>query len=99
MMNILQINDFVIFSYKTKMHLSNTLSDRDFDPIAKNLVKKWSTPAKSIQVLEVLDICIFSSLTSNFYITILTILYHMCLKNEGVTHSDLQKLAVWRKNF
>jgi hypothetical protein len=62
----------------------------------KPLVEKWSSPAKAIEILEVLDWCINGSLASGLVVTLLQKLYDAALETEGVTHADMEKLATWR---
>lgn len=72
-------------------------SDSELDASMKPLIEKWSSPPTALQVLEVLDACIFASLASNFVVMALTTLYEQCCADEGVRHEAVQKLATWRK--
>ena len=67
------------------------------DPILKEFITKWDEPIpRSIQVLETLDHCIHDSLGSDFVVFVLQSVYDTRCKDEGVTHEDNEKLAVWR---
>lgn len=71
--------------------------DSQLDASMKPLVEKWSSPAKAIEILEVLDWCIHGSLASGLVVTLLQKLYYAALEAEGTTHAEVEKLAVWRK--
>ena len=73
-----------------------TAPDGQLDASMRPLIEKWDSPAKAIQVLEVLDHCVHASLASGFTVRLLQMLYDAALKNEGVTHEDVAKLATWR---
>ena len=62
----------------------------------KPLISAWGDSPKAIQVLEVVDKCIFSSLASGFMMKVLQMTYEECLKAEGITHESLVPLATWR---
>lgn len=66
------------------------------DPSMFPLIQKWDDPPTSLQLLEVLDKCIFSALASGFVVTVLQGLYEEALVREGKTHSDNESLAAWR---
>lgn len=66
------------------------------DDVAREMIKKWSEPPKAIEVLEVLDKCIFTSLASDFVVTLLQIVYELACKNENTSHDILVQSAVWR---
>ena len=72
------------------------LSEHSLDASMKPLVEKWSDPPTSIQILEVLDRCIFSSLASGSIIIILQCCYQEALLREGKKHEDNEPLATWR---
>lgn len=60
------------------------------------LIEKWSDPETALQVLEVLDQCIYAALASGFTVTFLQSLYDVALTRENTTHEDIVKLATWR---
>lgn len=70
--------------------------DGQLDEQMKPLIKKWDTPAKAIQILEVLDHCVHASLASGFTVRLLQMLYDAALTNEKTTHEEVVKLATWR---
>lgn len=74
-------------------------SDSMLDARMHPLIKRWDDPAKAIQILEVLDICIHGALASSFVIKALQAMYDTALKNEGMTHEEMAKLAVWRTQW
>jgi len=72
------------------------LSDRAFDPVAKDTVRQWSPEPTALEVLETLDLCINGSLCSSFEIKVLTMLYDMAREAEGKTHEQVAAVAPWR---
>jgi hypothetical protein len=72
------------------------LSDRAFDPVAKDIVRKWSPEPTAAQVLEALDMCVHGSLCSSFEIKVLHMLYEQACKAEGKTHDQVASEATWR---
>ena len=76
-----------------------TASDNQLDASMFPLIEKWSDPFKAIEILEVLDKCIYGSLASDFTISVLQILYDKALAEEGLAHEELIKDAIWRKDL
>ena len=70
--------------------------DEQLDASMKPLIEKWSDPPTSLEILEVLDKCIFSSLASGLVVTALQMFYNRALQAEGKTHEDNVPLATWR---
>lgn len=62
-----------------------------------NLIKKWDSPPKALQILEVLDKSIRGNLASRFVVTTLECELDMALLMESVTKEDVVKQATWRK--
>jgi hypothetical protein len=72
--------------------------DTQLDAQMLPLIEKWDEPnPTSLQILEVLDQCIFASLASGFVVSLLQTLYDAALKNEGRTHEQNEPLATWRQ--
>jgi hypothetical protein len=59
-------------------------------------IKKWSDVPKAIEVLQVLDLCIFSSLGSDFAIRLLQLVYDSALEIENIVHEEVLINAHWR---
>ncbi len=74
-------------------------SDSQLDASMKPLIEKWGEPPTSLQVLEVLDQCIFASLASDFVVKCLQLMYDDRLKDEGKTHEQNVPLATWREEL
>jgi len=70
--------------------------DTQLDRSMVELVKRWSDPPKAIEILEVLDKTIYSSLASDMVVTTLRIAYESACKSEGVTHHEMAVRAHWR---
>lgn len=73
-------------------------SDTQLDPKMLPYIQKWSNPPTALQILEVLDLCIFGALASGFIVKLLQVLYDQRCVEENVVHEDLVKLATWREN-
>ncbi len=63
----------------------------------KPLLAKWANPPTALQVLEVLDHCIFGALATTLVITVLQTEYDNRLHAEGTTHEEILKFATWRE--
>ena len=70
--------------------------DSQLDSSMFPLIEKWDDEPTPIQILEVLDKCIFASLASGFTIVLLENLLDMALKREKTTLEEVVKLATWR---
>jgi len=70
--------------------------DSQMDASMKSLIAKWSDPPTPIQVLEVLDHCIYGGLASGIVINLLQILYDLACEENNTTHDDVVKQATWR---
>lgn len=66
------------------------------DSALKDLIRKWDTPPKALQILEVLDKAIHGGGASEFVIDVLQIGYDKTLADEGKTHEEVVLQAVWR---
>ena len=73
-------------------------SDNQLDAKMFPYIQKWSNPPTALQILEVLDVCIFGALASGFIVKLLQVLYDQRCQEENVTHEELAKLATWRGN-
>lgn len=71
-------------------------SEQLLDPLMHPKIRAWSEPATALQILEVLDECIYSALASGFMVATLQTLYKMACDREGTTHDEVVKLATWR---
>jgi hypothetical protein len=72
--------------------------DTHLDAKVLPYIQKWSTPPTALQVLEVLDLCIFGSLASGFTTRLLQSLYDQRCREENTSHEVLAKLASWRES-
>ena len=73
--------------------------DSQLDASMKPLIAKWSDPPTPLQILEVLDYCIFSALASGFMVTYLQLLYDTACKDNNTTKEEVAKGAHWRKEM
>lgn len=60
------------------------------------LIEAWDAEPKAIQILEVLDKCIYYALASGFAVKALQVMLDYAMTNEGTTLDQLEPLAVWR---
>lgn len=80
--------------------LADTLtsfSDRELDARMFPLIRKWDEEPTALQILEVLDACIYGALASGFVVASLQLLYDAACKREGRTHEQVIADATWRK--
>ena len=75
-----------------------TAPDGQLDKCMFPLIEKWDDEPTSIQILEVLDKCIYASLASGFVVGLLQVLYANRLGVEQKVHEDNIPLATWRKD-
>lgn len=73
--------------------------DTQLDAQMKPLIEKWDEVPKAIQILEVLDQCIYGSLASGFTVSVLQTLYHQALQREKLKSEDVEAQASWRKAY
>lgn len=71
--------------------------DTQLDSSVKELVKNWSEPATSLQVLEALDKTIYGSLGSGFTVKVLQMVLEEALIRENQTLESILPQAYWRK--
>ena len=83
-------------SSKKMKRLLLQFSDRQLDASMFPLIQVWNDPPKAIQILEVVDKCIYCSLASSFILVVLQQMYDHALEDEGLTHEQLVPLATWR---
>jgi len=74
-----------------------TAPNTQLDDAMKPFIKEWSEPPSALQVLEVLDKCIYGSLASGFVVKVLQTVYEMRCSAEATTHEEVVALAPWRK--
>lgn len=67
--------------------------DTQLDASMKPLIEKWSDPPRALEVLEVLDHCIYGSLARGFAVRVLTMMYDLACENEGMNHTEVIKGA------
>ena len=70
--------------------------DSQLDNSMQQLIEKWSDTPSSLQILEVLDRCIWGSLSSGFVIGVLERMLYETLKLENKTLEDILPDATWR---
>ena len=70
--------------------------DSQLDACIFPLIEKWDDEPTSLQILEVLDECIYSALASGFVIVLLENLLDIAMKRENTTLDDIVLYAVWR---
>lgn len=74
-----------------------SVSDREMDPRAKALIRKWADPPRALEILQVLDACVYAALTSDFWVKAMDIMLNEACEREKVTRADLLAQATWRR--
>lgn len=69
------------------------------DASIKPMIEKWDEPPTALQILEVLDKCIYAALASGFVIDILETMLAGTNMEENTTYELVEALAVWRKQY
>lgn len=80
---------------KIKQHLLEA-PDLHLDASVKPLIAAWYDIPTSLQILEVIDMCIYGSLASGFVIKLFQAYYDQALVDENVTHESNVQHAKWR---
>lgn len=70
--------------------------NNQLDSSMKPLVEKWDDEPNAIQILEVLDQCIYAGLASGFTVTAMQMMLNRAMQRENITLDDLVPLATWR---
>ena len=70
----------------------------EIDTFAVDKMKTWGELPSSLEVLEILDMCIYGALASPIAITAIKQLYSYLLESENKTHDDNVPYAHWRNN-
>lgn len=70
--------------------------DRELDARVKPYVEKWDDPPTTLQILEVLDLCVNGSLASGFMIKFFEVVLDEAIQREATTYDDVVKQAIWR---
>jgi DNA-binding transcriptional ArsR family regulator len=70
--------------------------DSQLDHSMFPLIEKWDEEPTSLQILEVLDQCIFAALASGFTVTVLQAMLNQTLVKEKQTLDDILPQATWR---
>lgn len=71
--------------------------DGHLDPSMFPYIEQWSDEPTALQILEVLDKCVFAALASGFVIQVLETMLDTAMRAENTTHEELVKKASWRK--
>lgn len=72
-------------------------TDRQLDAGAKAKIRTWDKPAKAVQILEVLDLCVHGSLCSEFMIVVLRTMLDRAIQDEKTTYHEVVAQATWRQ--
>jgi hypothetical protein len=85
------------YDFTNLIELLLVAPEDQLDPSMLPLIEKWDRPIpKAVQVLEVLDKCIYSSLCTDFVVGVFQTIYDNALENEKTTHAEIEALATWR---
>lgn len=73
------------------------MSDDQIDSSAKKMLRDLPEEPSALQLLQVVDMCIYGALASKFVLKVLQFAYDDQLKVENKTHEEIVKDAAWRK--
>lgn len=74
------------------------MSDDALDDKIKIIIRNWNYKPSALQILEVLDKCVYGSLCNSFCIKVFEILLEDKIKEENTTYDEVVKKAFWRNN-
>lgn len=74
------------------------LSDNALGDEVKIIIRNWNYNPSALQILEVLDKCVYGSLCNSFCINVFEILLDNKIKEENTTYDEVVKKAFWRNN-
>lgn len=75
-----------------------TAPETQLDGSMKPLIAAWSVPPTPLEILHVLDQCVYGSLASTMIMRPLNMAYDDALQRTGETHDQMVALAAWRQN-
>ena len=73
-------------------------TDSQLDASLFPLIEKWDDEPTPLQLLEVIDKCIYGSLASGFVVGLLQACYELACADRGTTHDEVVKQATWRED-
>lgn len=77
-----------------------TAPDGQIDPVVRTMIaEKWDDKPTAIQILEIIDNCVYCGASSDFVVSLLNICLEQTIEHEGTTMEELVKLATWRANY
>lgn len=83
--------------YTALIPLLKTAPDSQLDNGLKPLLAAWANPPTALQVLELLDQCVYCGGASGTVMTLLEAMFDDRIKAEGVTYDSVAEHAVWRE--
>lgn len=86
------------YDFTNLIELLLVAPDDQLDPSLRPLIEQWDRPIpKAIQVLEVLDKCVYYSLCTDFVVSVFDTIYENALENEKTNTVEVEARATWRK--
>ena len=70
--------------------------EEELDPSIFPLIETWEEPPTTLQVLEVLDHCVYFALAGDFVMNVLNTLLAAGIKGENTTYEEVVMKATWR---
>lgn len=86
--------------YKWWIEIQKT-SDQTIDPSTFETFNKWHDPPLAVEILEMLDKCVYNALCSDFVIFIMRFELEKAIERENTSYEDVVKIAnsTWRKEL
>lgn len=85
-----------LFENNEVINLLLQAPDSQLDESMKVYIREWTSPPTPLEVLEVLDHCIYGALASDMLVGILQEGYKQLCDDAGTTHDEIVKGATWR---
>jgi hypothetical protein len=70
--------------------------DSQLDASVFPLIEKWNDEPTALQILEVLDHCVYGALASGFVMKLLEQMLSIAIKKENTTYEKVVENATWR---
>ena len=82
--------------------LKQLLLDAPEDQIdagARQSIATWSEPPKALEIFRTLDECVYGAMASGFVVQVLATMLVVQSKEENLTRTQLEELAIWREKL
>lgn len=90
------MNEITLADWSDIKRLMLDAPEGQLDASMLPLIESWGNPPSSLQILEVIDHCIYAGLASGFAVSAFQALLNIRLHEEGKKLEDITSFATWR---